>query len=57
MPHGGLQETAAVMLSSPPSPQTWHNLFPGQGLAGVDWRNLALPSPGEEQAEERGPCL
>lgn len=38
-------------------PQPWHNLFPGQGLAGADWRNLVLPRLGEEQAGQRGPCL
>lgn len=50
MPNCGLQEIAAVMLPRLPPPQAWHNLFPGQGPAGADWRSLVLPSLGKEQA-------
>lgn len=47
VPDCGLQEIAAVMLLCPPSP-AWHNLFPGQGPAGADWRSLVLPSLDKE---------
>lgn len=59
VPDCGLQEIAAVMLPCvppTPTPQAWHNLFPGQGPAGADWRSLGLPSVGKEQAGWRGPC-
>lgn len=45
VPDCGLQEIAAVM-----PPPAWHNLFPGQGPAGADWRSLVLPGLGEEEA-------
>lgn len=45
VPDCGLQEIAAVM-----PPPAWHNVFPGQGPAGADWRSLVLPGLGEEEA-------